>query len=397
MRILKLVIGIIVVLVAGYVVVGEQLSGASADALINARLTTLRSPISGQLSLQNRPLGAQVKRNEQIGRVDDNLVDNVRVSDLERETSQGEAEGARLTLDLVSVRSAIDLLRQRSKNYSVDRVRQLEAEVTASKSLGDAAQAKLNSATLELERSTTLANRGIETGTSYQRAQSLVEVSRLELANARSETAATTVSLEAARRGIFLGDGYNDAPYSEQRIAELELREAELNSQLKAQDQRVAALNARLSVERLRVNKLGSASLQSNVNGLLWDVLAADGETLQRGQDVLRLVDCDSTIVTLSVSESVYNRLVVGGSAQFRLNGRSEVMPGTITRLAGAGAETVYKNLAIAPSQRHLERYDVTITVPALQDDAKLRCLVGRTGRVFFERRPLDWFRSFLD
>jgi multidrug resistance efflux pump len=395
MKLLRIIIGIIVVVAAGYIVIGEQLTGASADAVINARLTTMRSPIAGRLALQDRPLGAQVRRNEQIGNVTDDLVDNVRAGDLENERAQGAAEQARLLADLTSVQKAIVLLRDRSRNYSTDRVRQLEAQVAASQSLGDAAGAKLKSATLELERTSSLANRGIETGVSYQRAQSLVEVSRLELANARAETAAASVSLEAARRGTFLGDGYNDAPYSEQRIAELELRQAELQSQSSVQAARVAALDARLSAERLRVNRLGSAALQSNVNGLLWDVLAASGETIQKGEDVVRLVDCDSSIVTLSVSESVYNSLSVGGSAQFRLNGRRDAMPGTVTRLAGAGAETIYKNLAIAPSQRHLERYDVTITVPALQDDAKLRCLVGRTGRVFFDRRPLDWLRSF--
>ncbi|MBW6424941.1 HlyD family efflux transporter periplasmic adaptor subunit [Rhizobium sp. XQZ8] len=395
MKLVKIIVGLIIVLVAGYVVVGEQLTGASADAVINARLTTVRSSISGRLGLQDRPLGAQVRRNEQIGDVTDDLVDNVRAGDLENEKAQGAAEHTRLLKDLMSVQEAIVLLRERSRNYSADRIRQLEAQVAASQSLGDAAEAKLKSATLELQRTSSLANRGIETGVSYQRAQSLVEVSRLELANARAETVAASVSLEAARRGTFLGDGYNDAPYSEQRIAELELRQAELKSQVDAQAARLAAVDARLSAERLRVNRLGSATLQSNVNGLLWDVLAASGETVQRGEDVVRLVDCDSTIVTLSVSESVYNSLTVGGSAQFRLNGRTEVMSGTVTRLAGAGAETIYKNLAIAPSRRHLERYDVTVTVPALQDDAKLRCLVGRTGRVFFDRRPLDWLRSF--
>lgn len=395
MKLLRIIVGLIIIAVAGYVVIGEQLSGASADAVINARLTTIRSPIAGRLTLQDRPLGAQVRRNEQIGNVTDDLVDNIRAGDLENEKAQGAAEHSRLLADLNSVQKAIGLLRERSRNYSADRIRQLEAQVAASQSLGDAADAKLKSATLELQRTSSLANRGIETGVSYQRAQSLEEVSRLELANARAETAAASVSLEAARRGTFLGDGYNDAPYSEQRIAELELRQAELQSHVTAQAARLAAVDARLSAERLRVNRLGSAAMQSNVNGLLWDVLAASGETIQRGEEVVRLVDCDSTIVTLSVSESVYNSLSVGGSAQFRLNGRREAMPGTVTRLAGSGAETIYKNLAIAPSQRHLERYDVTITVPALQDDAKLRCLVGRTGRVFFDRRPLDWLRSF--
>ena len=72
------------------------------------------------------------------------------------------------------------------------------------------------------------------------------------------------------------------------------------------------------------------------------------------------------------------------------MTGTSRVFEGTIIRLAGAGAEDVYSNLAIAPSERHLQRYDVALSVPALATDPELRCLVGRTGRVFFDRSPLN-------
>ena len=67
-----------------------------------------------------------------------------------------------------------------------------------------------------------------------------------------------------------------------------------------------------------------------------------------------------------------------------------------LARLAGSGAETVYRNLAVAPSQRHLQRYDVAVDVPGLAEDAGLACAIGRTGRVFFAARPLDWLRGLI-
>ena len=76
------------------------------------------------------------------------------------------------------------------------------------------------------------------------------------------------------------------------------------------------------------------------------------------------------------------------------MNGSDRLLPGLVTRVAGSGASTVYQNLAIAPSERHLERFDVTLDVPALRQEPELRCLIGRTGRVFFEARPLDWLRQ---
>jgi len=134
--------------------------------------------------------------------------------------------------------------------------------------------------------------------------------------------------------------------------------------------------------------------LVAPVNGLLWEVLAGDNEFVERGQEIAKLMMCGSALVTLSVSDNVYARLQVGQSAQFRLHGKNTVYEGTITRMAGAGAETIYRNLAVAPSIKHLERYDVAILVPALREQPDLRCVVGQTGRVFFDVRPLDWLRE---
>lgn len=161
-----------------------------------------------------------------------------------------------------------------------------------------------------------------------------------------------------------------------------------------AADQPVAALAP--WPDGARAPGANPLELTAPVNGLIWEVLAGDNEYVERGQDIMKLMTCGSALVTLSVPDNVYARLQVGQAAQFRLNGRDTIYDGTITRMAGAGAETIYRNLAVAPSLKHLERYDVAILVPALREDPDLRCAVGQTGRVFFDTRPLDWLRQAL-
>ncbi|WP_099867489.1 HlyD family secretion protein [Pararhizobium haloflavum] len=393
MRFTRLIIGFALIAGAVFIIFGEQMAGASADAVVNAQVTTLRTPIAGTLDMPTRALGSAVSPGEQLGAITDSLVDNLRLNDLIQEKATVDAQIVRLEAAIVSNRDAIEALTQRAQDYRVERVRQLEAQLRAANSLVSVAEARLETANTALERSSRLADRGLETAVSFEQAQSLVEVSQLEIDNAREQAIAVEIALESARRGTFLGDGYNDAPYSEQRISELSLQVAELEADLEAQRTLAASLERRIEAERRRVNRLTNAGLTSNVDGLLWDLLAGDGETLQRGQSVLRLVDCDSTLVTLSVTESVYNRLEVGTEARFRLDGTDETLDGTVTRLAGAGADTIYQNLAIAPSQRHLERFDVSLIVPALRNDPEMRCSIGRTGRVYFESRPLDMLR----
>lgn len=395
MRFTRLIIGFLVIVVAIAVIAGEQLAGVSADAVINARLTTVRAPISGTLSAQRRPLGSAVESGEALGSLQDSIVDDVRLSDLIRERAVSSAEIARLEQSIATIEAAIEGLRLRSQTYRVERVRQLDAELMSANSQIAVAQARVEEAQAAFDRSQQLTDRGLETSASFERIRATQRVAELELEDARQRAMAARIVLQSARRGTFLGDGYNDAPYSEQQISELSLRLGILKADLAAEVARATALEERLASEQLRVGRLRSAELVANVDGRVWEVLAGNGETVQRGQDLMLLIDCRSAIITLSVSESVYNRLSVGDDATFRVSSDGRTFRGSVTRLAGSGAQTIYRNLAIAPGERHLQRYDVTLLSPSLNEDAELGCAVGRTGRVFFEARPLDFLRRF--
>ncbi|WP_354267247.1 hypothetical protein [Bradyrhizobium elkanii] len=101
-------------------------------------------------------------------------------------------------------------------------------------------------------------------------------------------------------------------------------------------------------------------------------------------------------MVTAGVSESLYDGLSVGTAVQFRLFRDDRVFNGTITRLGGSGAASLYTNLAVGPSAQHLQRFDVTVTVPDLAGEADLSCAIGRTGRVIFTAGPIAQFRRFM-
>jgi hypothetical protein len=101
-------------------------------------------------------------------------------------------------------------------------------------------------------------------------------------------------------------------------------------------------------------------------------------------------------VITASVRETVYNRLRLGDAAQFRLLGVGRTFEGTISRLAGSGAQSIYRSLAIGPSEEHLKRFDVTLVFPELNRDTQLSCAIGRTGRVTFSAGPLQFWRSWL-
>jgi len=385
MRYLRLLLGTAIIVVVLWIIVGEQMSGASANAFINTRLTTVRAPVAGQLALPDRGLGSAVQSGEEIGTITDPLVDVIRLNDLAMEQSFASAELAAARAQLETTQQAIAPLEDRLAAFSTARVSELEVRL---------AHARARLAMLEGDIPPDAELTDLAAGADAGEGRD-PRLPGLAIEYAKERVAALEIALDVARRGVFLGDGYNDAPYSEQRRIELAGQQDVLAASVDLAAARLAAIGTRLQQEQVRTSRLGGGPLRSPVNGLIWEVLAGNGETVQRGQDVVRIADCDAAIVSVSVSENVYNTLRIGDDAVFRLSGANQTYPATILRLAGSGALTIYQNLTVAPSLSHLERYDVTLLVPELRSDPDLRCLIGRTGRVFFDRRPLDTLRSF--
>ena len=388
MKYSRLVIGFLAILVALWIIVGEQMSSVSANAFTNARLVTLRSDVAGRIDMPARALGARVGEGEALASVTDPLVDSVRLNDLLMEQDFLASEVTRLTSYEEATRQIMSGLEKRSASYAEDRIAELEIRL-------DHARARL--ALIEDRGAAPGDDAAVDAvGADNERIPGADRFPALALDHARERVEVLEVALRAAQSGVFLGDGYNDAPNAEQRAVELRSEIAATQASLVDAQTRQAAVMTRIGRERERVNGLSGGALTSPVQGLVWEIMAADGEHVERGDPVLKLVDCGSIMVNLSVSEGVYNGLTPGQNAEFRLVGDSRVFDATVLRLAGAGAATVYRNLAVAPSSKHLERYDVTLLVSGLKDDPELACAVGRTGRVFFDRRPLDWLRGLL-
>ncbi|UMA64390.1 HlyD family efflux transporter periplasmic adaptor subunit [Roseivivax marinus] len=390
MRIARLLIGVIVILVAGWIIVGEQMSGASANAVVNARISTVRADVAGRLSLPDRALGSLVTEGEAVASVSDPLADGVRLDDLRMERAFAEAEIQSAASLIEETKAIRESLMERTEIYREERMADLRTRL-------DHARTRLEM--LEQGGAPDEAGQELADGFDTQSARVPFEPLRTDLAldHARERVELLEIAVRAAEQNVFLGDGYNDSPNAEQRAEELRSVLAGYEADHARAEARLAAVEQRLKREQVRVTRFGGGDLSSPVNGRYWEVLQADGVTVQRGDPILRLVDCDSTFVTLSVTERVYNTLRIGQPARFRMQGDGRVFEATVARLAGSGAETIYRNIAVAPSQRHLERHDVAILVPGLNDDAELGCAVGRTGRAFFDGRPLDGLRGLLN
>ncbi len=395
-RLLKVLLGLVLVVGGLYAIVGEQLAGTSASAVINAQVTVLRAPLDGEVNFAVRGLGTRLDAGEAVAAVVDPRPDDARLVELERAAGAAEAELQRLE-DLAAVLSdSHRRFERQAEAYMQGRVRQLEARIAETQAVMEAAASRLREADATMRRSTDLNRTGVQSVVDLGRSRSAFEVAAQDVEASRNRLRYLAVELDAARQGVFIGDSYSDSPYSQQRARELAARLSELRTDIAERRRRIELLRAQVDDERVRAARFKEARINAPTPSVLWELVAGPGEYVRRAQDVARVVDCTTTMVTATVRESLYNRLRVGDPVQFRLLGTNEVFPGTVARLAGSGAESIYRSLAIGPSAEQLKRFDVALVVPTLGNAPELSCAVGRTGRVVFASRPLDFIRQIM-
>lgn len=380
-RILKTLAGVILVVVAGWMPLQALMQTTSTEAIINARLITLRAPIEGQISwLGHAAVGTELKPGAQVLGIANPRADRGRLDAVAQLVGELESEIKSLAARRDGLQSLHHEHTTNAEAFRIGRIAQLESRMAETRSEIAAATARREEALQTLERAQALADAGTGTVVALERARrdATVASQTLEASGHRLNT--LDVELSALRRGVYVGDSYNDRPQSLQRADEIDLRLNGITADIAQREARLASLRTELAAENMRYAQRSAAGLVAPVSGSIWEVMTAPGESVVRGQDLVRLLDCSGLVVTATVGEAAYNQLRVGQRARFRFRGESTDYKGRIVSLTGVA--TAPANLAIQPAALAKEPYRVTVALPEMPTAG--RCSVGRTGRVTF-------------
>jgi multidrug resistance efflux pump len=205
-------------------------------------------------------------------------------------------------------------------------------------------------------------------------------------AAARKRLEAVGVEFAAAQRGVFVGIGNSDRPRYMQRVDQLEQQVGSLTEILVERDKRVLRLAGALTEEQARYGLLSEADVIAPATWSISEVLVAPGEEVQRGQDLLRVTNCGRAVVSAVVDEAVHNRLQVGSTVRFQPRDTRDEHLGRVVSMAPLSNGPA--GPAIRFSVHAQNSYHVTIAISKLTTGQS--CMVGRTGRVYFDGGALE-------
>jgi multidrug resistance efflux pump len=390
-RFVKAGIGVAIVVFFGWMPLQTLLVASSVEAVVNSRIVTVRSPIDGVVTAAPHDSSAwSGAKGAPVLRIVDDKADRALLDSLRRQLATFEDERPSLATRLDLAQSSLANLDKQTQQFTAGRIRQLDARIAALSHDLAAATARAQEADAALNRANALIKSGSVTEAESGRLRRDSAVAAEGEAAARQRYEEASVELAAAHEGFFLGDSYNDRPSSAQRADELRLRIGDLAADLQTRDAQIKRLRADIADEAARYVDRSDVEVALPVSGRVWEVLTAPGEHVSRGQDLLRLLDCASAVVTANVSESIYNRLQVGSPVTFRPSTSGDSYPGSIVNLTGAAGAPA--NFAILPGTLAKEGYHVTVAVPRIAENGE--CGVGRTGRVIFEKGAAESFAS---
>lgn len=385
--VVKSALAIAVAVMLGWVPTLRLLATTSAEAVVNARVVTLRAPIEGDvtMALTATDIGSKFQSNQEILTIRNPRADYSHLDNLRRERDQLNTAIAALDAKKELLAANLTELSDQQENFRIGRIAQLEQRVRETEADIAATEAKHDNAAAALRRASALRKTDDVSQAFLDKALQDEGVAKNTIQSLIERRKETLVELNAAKKGIFIGDSYNDTPQSAQRKMEVALELTDVRARLEGSKAELAELQSRIDAEARRNDELSSAVIRSTVNGRVWEILTAPGEHVNAGQDLVRLLDCGSAMVTASVSETAYQKLRIGQSATFRPRDGGKELHGRIVGLNGLAA--VSSNSAIQQSVLSREPYHVTLNFPGLAEGAD--CQVGRSGLVQFDTSSL--------
>jgi multidrug resistance efflux pump len=367
----------------------------SSSAFVNAELMRVTSPIAGRLALELPQKGQFIAEPTALTLVESPNPDRRQLAIYEQEFA---LSGARIELDksqLAELQEQNHALGRRLERYRNAMLDRLDRETDEAHAMLRACTARRDELTKQRLRIESLAKTGFASTQRLDEVQSAYAstTANCEAASARIERLQSETS--AAKQGIFLQDGYNDTPYSQQQRDRLLLRKQEIETDMQRETARHVYLTAEIEKERKRVEHTSVYQLTLPAGHVVWTITASPGAPVVEGQTIMDLANCERRFVLVELPERDFESVRPGGRATVRLLGSDIWIEGRVQQIIGSAARQDERLLAAQapkPEGRQVTA-EIALAADSLSTEAGRYCDIGRMAEVRIDRSGPDPLR----
>jgi multidrug efflux pump subunit AcrA (membrane-fusion protein) len=360
----------------------------ASSAFVNAELVRVAAPIAGRLTRDLPRKGDFIDQPDAVPLIESLSRDQRHLLQLVGQHAVARERADLARKQLAEISSVDEELAKRTQVYRKSMIARLGHERDETKAERTGCQAEVLQRRDIGSRMEQLVKSGTASQIRTAEANASMEATatRCEMADARLQRLLT--ELASAQDGVFLRDGTNDAPYSQQQRDRLLLRRQELETKLLEESMQESQVATEVTEERERIDRLSHYTLSLPADHVVWSVSASPGATVSEGQPLLDLAACDSRFVAVELPERDFEQIKAGAPALVRLIGSSDWTEGQIRQVRGSAARADDRLLAA-----HVQRPDpnsITVEIGLSKDDVQTArynfCNIGRLAEVRFQR-----------
>src|SRR5262249_43190270 len=267
-RRIRLGLGLGLLSIAAWLGVSWLLSPAlwnitSSQAVVNARIMTLHSPIEGTMAESPPPVGQAVTAGSPLLRVENPLADDSHLEELKTEA----ASLAQRVTALKKQHEELEALKVRLsgnvRKYQAAAERRLQSRLEEAKAVAEAADAFAQQRRYVREQAERVAQGNAVARQEVVTARLAEDAAWSKTAQAQTVVRHLSDELESLRQGSYRGlaDGGNDVPYSQQRIHDLEIRQHDIIAKVEEFTARATEVRRQLKIETERLRRPKSGPL----------------------------------------------------------------------------------------------------------------------------------------
>jgi len=385
----KRAIGLGIALIAAVVLVPALANFQSINAIVNTHYMVIKSPIEGALDGFSKMPGQPITQGEELVKISNLRFKESAVNEMEVEQKTLNERSLGLQQHLKNLQQLQKELQTRVTVHRSHEFLRLEEQLAQAKAEKKAQESLIREQQLLAQRNALLVKENFISPAQNEAAQYALEVtqSRLDIFQARIRLLET--EKQAVQRFVYLGEGRNDVPYTQQRLDDVRLQITDVAARLRENERRSSDVQLQIDKERESMAVSREVRMLAPSHGVLWRKFGSNGTEVVIGTDLAHVISCDNLFLDVAVPESSLESFQVGKAVQYRLIGSTSWLTGHIDAVTGSGNNLQDMTL-VAQLQREKKdaRIFVKIASADLEKAQENLCFAGRKVDV---KVPRDW------
>ena len=388
-RFIRPLIGIGFVLFSAWATMPLVIDVRSTQAVVNAPITTLRSPIGGTIAqLHQGASGTNADTDAVLFNVNNPLVDENRLDALNDEKAFLESQIKSARQQLASMTDLRDGMETTVEKYKKAKMRLLQLERDGSAAALESVKILEKQRLAEQETLTQLKNKLSISKQDVAAAEFAVETVHQDVIHAQKKVEDLDEQLSSLENGVHVGpgDGSNDLPYSTQRLHDLNLRLVETRESIQQNESKLEQLDRHINAEKERLAKQSTYTAKTPADWVVWRRHVVEGSAIQSNTPLMDMIDPKEIFIDAVMSEKNLARVKPGDVARVRVAGYDKEYQAVVKQVVGhtlPWPDTLLAAESLATSKQEVHVL-LSFMEPFPRDGEVISIPIGRPAEVIF-------------